>query len=348
MERDTEHKENEDAMDIDPQESNVSSSLPSTLPIENSNEWSTPYENKQGQENIESSSENLTWEEVLRKKFGYYYNDDGCLRSVEGDNPFKFVDQKHYEALGDVIEKYIQERLVSYYNLDEVKIPLPEHDPGTNKCNIFATKDWRSNEDKALILIQGAGAVRAGQWARSVCINDSLKTGTVFPFLEEAAKDGYSVIILNPNYNYNPETKERIPYNGSLEEHGNYVWENFIRLNPARELYIVAHSCGGISTMCLLKNYWEEFRGRVKAIAFTDSVHGGIGALNAEQKAFLGEVGCDWVGSSNPRDHLEKTVRKSYNGVTNLSSGHHKHEYTTGSAFPSIFPFFRNKEQFIR
>ncbi len=34
-----------------------------------------------------------------------------------------------------------------------------------------------------LILLCGAGAVAAGQWARRLCINESLTTGTVFPYV---------------------------------------------------------------------------------------------------------------------------------------------------------------------
>ncbi|CAG9320137.1 unnamed protein product [Blepharisma stoltei] len=292
--------------------------------------------------NIKSS-----WEDVIRGQYGYYFNDELCLRSIENNQPFKFIDQTHYDILGDIILNYIQEKLVSFYNLDEVQIPLAKHYNGSNKCNIFHSKDWFSNRNKGLILIQGTGAVRAGQWARSVCINDSLNIGAVFPFLEEAFKGGYSTIILNPNYNENPETRERIPFNGDSDEHSDYVWENFIRPCPARELYIVAHSRGGASTIHLLEKYWKEFNRRVKAIAFTDAALGSVKSLNMTQKAVLAQIAVDWIESRHPRDHLEKPAAISRSGVTNLSSGHEKHEYTTGYAFPSIFPFFRNKQRFI-
>jgi len=60
-------------------------------------------------------------------------------------------------------------------------------------------------------MIHGAGAVRAGQWARSVCINDNINRGTVFPAVETAISAGYSVLIANPNYNSDPVTKVKIP-----------------------------------------------------------------------------------------------------------------------------------------
>ena len=51
----------------------------------------------------------------------------------------------------------------------------------------FHAPNPEQNKDRrALVLIQGAGAVRAGIWSRSVCVNDSLEKGSVLPFLVHA------------------------------------------------------------------------------------------------------------------------------------------------------------------
>ena len=34
-------------------------------------------------------------------------------------------------------------------------------------------------------------------------------------------------------------------------------------------------------------------------------------------------------------------IKPKNNGCTNVSSGHRRHEYTSGYAFPSVFPFLR-------
>ena len=87
--------------------------------------------------------------------------------------------------------------------------------------------------------------------------------------------------------------------------------------------------------MSLLNHFWEEFREKVKGIAFTDAVHGYYG-ITREKIGFLRRVAVDWVASSDPLD----TPQKSYeNGVVFVSSGHQKHEYTTGYACPSILKF---------
>lgn len=66
------------------------------------------------------------------------------------------------------------------------------------QVNVFMTKDALTSE-KLLLLIQGSGAVRPGQWARALCINDTLDNGAIFKYLEKAKERGYGVIVFNPN-----------------------------------------------------------------------------------------------------------------------------------------------------
>ena len=99
------------------------------------------------------------------------------------------------------------------YGLKEVMIPeqqdLKADDDPSPKNNIFMTKDLYRPDAKqkqlnakrtALVLIQGTGAVRAGQWARSVCINANYELGSMLPQVDWAVnlKD-YSVLVMNPN-----------------------------------------------------------------------------------------------------------------------------------------------------
>ena len=273
---------------------------------------------------------------TLQEKFGYLYDENGFLKNSETGEGFQFVDQKHYEELGDLVTNYIQEEMKLTYGLQEVWIPKDFE--GSAKSNIFISQDWEQNTSKALLLIQGAGAVRPGIWARSVVINESLETGSMLPAIREAQNQGYSLLVFNPNVHRDPETKEPIPLNDTLSAHSNYMWSTFVSKSPAQEIFIIAHSCGGVSTMELMKLHWEDFSQRVKGIAFTDSVHSVDPRFTKEQKDFLMEKSVDWVASKKQRDEL--VMKKGYNGCVNVSAGHTRHEYTTGYAFPSIFPFF--------
>jgi hypothetical protein len=132
--------------------------------------------------------------------FGYKFNEKGELRCiVEGleDEKFIFVSEKHYDALGEAIIRYIQQDLmVKECELEEVFL-----DEETKLNNIFLSKDALTNTDKLLVLVQGSGPVRAGMWARSLCFNDSLSTGACIEYIKQAQKEGYGIIVLNPNLN---------------------------------------------------------------------------------------------------------------------------------------------------
>eukprot|EP00826_Nyctotherus_ovalis_P040421 TRINITY_DN3988_c0_g1_i3.p1 TRINITY_DN3988_c0_g1~~TRINITY_DN3988_c0_g1_i3.p1 ORF type:complete len:440 (-),score=53.52 TRINITY_DN3988_c0_g1_i3:1079-2398(-) len=221
--------------------------------------------------------------------FGYYYNQFGQLRSVANKSKYKFTNQKDYEAICKAVITFVQEVLGRYYNALEKWLPLSEDNNGNKGSNnIFISPDFESNTKKCLICIQGSGEVRAGQWARYCCMNDALDSGTVFPLIQRAKEEGYSYIILNPNLNRSPATKERIKDNGTAEEHCAYVWERFVRKCPARELYIVAHSAGGMCTSTLLVNNPPEFLGRVQVVALTDTCM--LPGANEEQRKFIRNV----------------------------------------------------------
>jgi hypothetical protein len=77
--------------------------------------------------------------------------------------------------------------MVTNYGLREVLIP-EEDDASAAKCNIFMSPDFNDSaeeadpeSDSAMVLIQGTGQVRAGVWARSVCINESFEKGSMLP-----------------------------------------------------------------------------------------------------------------------------------------------------------------------
>lgn len=135
--------------------------------------------------------------------------------------------------------------------------------------------------------------------------------------------------MLNPNVNKNPITLEIIEGNQTMTAHCQYVWENFIRRSPARNVFILAHSCGGVCTLDLLKNNSAEFKRRIKAIAFTDSVHKTTGGLSLENSRFLRQKACNWKKSSKKSNTLLTQAEKAPDGCLNLSAGDDRHEYTS-------------------
>ncbi|XP_028913042.1 cotranscriptional regulator FAM172A isoform X5 [Ornithorhynchus anatinus] len=141
--------------------------------------------------------------------FEYAFNEKGQLRHVKTGEPFVFNyredlhrwNQKRYEALGEIITKYVYELLENECSLKKISLPVDatESEP---KSFIFMSQDAMTNPDKLMVLIHGSGVVRAGQWARRLIINEDLDSGTQIPYIKRAMEEGYGVIVLNPNENY--------------------------------------------------------------------------------------------------------------------------------------------------
>ncbi|CAM5114277.1 unnamed protein product [Eretmochelys imbricata] len=169
--------------------------------------------------------------------FEYAFNEKGQLRHIKTGEPFVFNyredlhrwNQKRYEALGEIITKYVYELLEKECHLKKVTLPVDatESEP---KSFIFMSEDALTNPDKLMVLIHGSGVVRAGQWARRLIINEDLDSGTQIPYIKRAiegqfwhqgreqhsvdreekrltvpcpwGQEGYGVIVLNPNENY--------------------------------------------------------------------------------------------------------------------------------------------------
>ncbi|MBN3300120.1 F172A protein, partial [Amia calva] len=141
--------------------------------------------------------------------FEYAFNEKGQLRHIKTGDPFVFNyredlhrwNQKRYEALGEIITQYVYELLEKECNMTKEILPVDAllEEP---KSFIFLSKEALNNPDKLLVLIQGSGVVRAGQWARRLIINEDLDSGTQIPFIRRAVEEGYGVIVLNPNENF--------------------------------------------------------------------------------------------------------------------------------------------------
>jgi len=289
--------------------------------------------------------------------FGYGFNENGQMRQIDRktgqitNTPFQFevkpnnhgFNQAHYEALGEVITEEVYHILRKDTHLDCVQVyssellknfkdkKLPHNVPSSF---IFASKDYKTNEDKLLVLIHGAGVVRAGQWARRLIINEDLNKGTQVPFIKWATKQGYAVLVLNTNHNTDVMNGKEveIPGSESPENHAITVWQQFIGPSKAKNIVIIAHSYGGLVTMELVSRFKEDFLERVKAVLLTDSVHGGL-PRDKDVRNKLIKIGINYVSSEKPLG----TKVDSFGDLACVSAGHPKHEWTSYSAMEEIF-----------
>lgn len=195
-------------------------------------------------------------EKTLIKDFGYYQKDGDHFLQVENDEVFKFVDQKHYEALGDAQMKYIEERMTKDYGLERQLIPSKTLvKEGESQCPIFVSPNY-IEKSKIMVLIQGTGDVRAGIWARSVCMNQTLTLGSVLPQLEFAREHDMGVIVMNPNYRCDEDDKPVPSRIMGMERHSLYVWERYLEDHIGehdKELFFIAHSAGGACMASIIR-----------------------------------------------------------------------------------------------
>ena len=87
--------------------------------------------------------------------------------------------------------------------------------------------------------------MRAGIWARSVCINEGLHTGSMLPIVDLCQRKGIAVLVMNPNYNRDPETGSIVPYSQTMSDHAMFVWERYVLPSGFENICIIAHSAGG-------------------------------------------------------------------------------------------------------
>ena len=165
-----------------------------------------------------------------------------------------------FDKLGSLVWDWIQAYMIDVFGMQKVFVPFDEH-ATENKARapIFVSSDWYSNSKRALVLIQGTGQVRAGCWSRSVCVKDTIELGSMIPDIEFAQKNGFSVIVMNPNYD---EDENGICVDDLIEpmtKHTNYVWDNFVENGkwPAKEIFIIAHSAGGSWTQDIILEHQE-------------------------------------------------------------------------------------------
>ncbi|VDK59825.1 unnamed protein product [Anisakis simplex] len=266
---------------------------------------------------------------------------------------FVFVDQKHYEAVGEAVTEQLYQILQEPpYSLCKTYIGDPNED--TNKrCFVFHSEDFLTNKH-LVVLIHGSGVVRAGQWSRRLIMNESLDRGAQLPYVRECMERGWAVLLMNTNLNkFVDEKGEEKPLNASETpvQHGLSVWKELISKSSAEYIAVVAHSAGGfvISTIMEEPACWpsrdlEEGSRRVRCICLTDSFFK-VRAFEENPEKRRPHVR-HWIAS--PIDKVGQMIGTSKNDtrcdpyVECVASGTRIHEETSTVAMSDIFKYIEN------
>ncbi|XP_057646077.1 cotranscriptional regulator FAM172A isoform X2 [Chionomys nivalis] len=263
--------------------------------------------------------------------FEYAFNEKGQLRHIKTGEPFVFNyredlhrwNQKRYEALGEIITKYVYELLEKDCNLQKISIPegygVIVLNPNENYIEVEKPKAHKH----------------------------SSSDGTEEPAEKRERKDKVSKETKKRRDFYekyrNPQKEKEmmqlfIRENGSPEEHAVYVWDHFIAQSAAESVFFVAHSYGGLAFVELMIQREADVKSKVTAVALTDSVHN-VWHQEAGKtiREWMRENCCNWVSSSEP---LDTSVESMLPDCPRVSAGTDRHELTSWKSFPSIFKFF--------
>ncbi|XP_053442637.1 cotranscriptional regulator FAM172A isoform X10 [Nycticebus coucang] len=228
--------------------------------------------------------------------FEYAFNEKGQLRHISTGEPFVFNyredlhrwNQRRYEALGEIITKYVYELLEKDCNLKKISIPegygVIVLNPNENYIEVEKPKTHvQSSSDSS------------DEPAEKRERKDKVSKDT------KKRRDFYE------KYRNPQREKEMmqlyIRENGSPEEHAVYVWDHFIAQSAAENVFFVAHSYGGLAFVELMIQREADVKSKVTAVALTDSVHN-VWHQEAGKtiREWMRENCCNWVSSSEPLD----------------------------------------------
>ena len=117
--------------------------------------------------------------------------DDFVLRSADGGG-FEWKGQANYDAVGAAAVAWIREQLVAHCGLHAV--------PCAGGATAYSSSGLKGSSAPLLLLVCGsAPGGDAGVWGRSLCINDSTRSGAMFGYVRRAQRLGWGVLIADPH-----------------------------------------------------------------------------------------------------------------------------------------------------
>jgi len=268
------------------------------------------------------------------KDLNLAYDKSNRLIDLTTGEQFRFSTRRQFDVTSELISKHIISVMKTQFKMQELN--LPTVDDRKDLVGIFMKPDIFSNTSKLLVILPGAGDAWVGQWASTLCMTRSLNEGSILPYIEIAITEGYSVVVANPNLNCYPVSMRTKLYT----HHVSNLWDQIISKSTAANIFIAAHSYGGIMSAYLLNTKVWDFMIKVKAIALADSVHQLEDIDETESKReFFMEKSLNWVNNSEPIG----TSIDIINGSVCVSSGAERHECVPGAIVTEIFKFFKER-----
>lgn len=276
-------------------------------------------------------SEDIWYDSGLKAEF--HFNEEGQFVDNEGkrilDHPKedgKFVNDNNF---CDWLHGYVERRMAAE-GLQMILAPENKGSP------IWFTPNAFNSPENLLVIICGSGRIHAGVLSVGVAAYHGLDMGTDLPWIKYAKEHNMEVVVLNPNHSGASKIKEKYGTSLHCARHSLYVFEKHIIPGNPQNVFILAHSAGGISACELLNLFQEWYVQHVKFTALTDAVEDNVRDKTGLTKEYLARRMINWVRSKEP---LDKVIGKT-SLCQHRSANTDDHPLTTGKAMPCILANF--------
>ena len=164
----------------------------------------------------------------------------------------------HFDKIYKIVVSYVEAKLDYNYNMVKTVVPKLIRHETSPKPYIFLSKDFFENKCLCII-IPDRGDISPGVFNKSSLFYESLKKGSVFPYVDLALKENFSVLIMNPNY---PKDTKNV--NCNLDSFDHYahcecIWNEFISGKKFETVIIIAHQLASISLIKLVYKFSNNY-----------------------------------------------------------------------------------------
>ena len=246
------------------------------------------------------------------------------------------IKQEVYRFYYYCIEKYIYSAMNVKLKLFPVTIPIDCHQ-SEEKSVVFVSSS-HTNSNKLLILANDENG-KAGYWSSEVMIRNSITKGSQIPYISNAIRQGYHVLVINPFQNTNlgnPDSYVR--GSETPKDHILYAWNHFVDNSSYEEIFIAAHGDSGKSMLKFITQN-KCVRDRITAAALINSSHTSSSLLdiNIETTLWLNKRCINYVVSENDVNAFELSQKHD---CQKRSAGTLDHQLAPWNSMHCIFQFF--------
>ena len=224
--------------------------------------------------------------------------------------------RENLEKIYRLLVKYIKCKLIMSYNMQKREC----NSSYIKNSKILISKDF-GTKNKIVVFIPD-------RLTESCCLSKvsliygSVKKGSIINYVEIAANNNYSVILMNP---YKKEKKDKAK-NSKQYDHYEYCQAVYDELILGKEwiktMVFIVNKMGSYTMIKLIDKFREDFKQKLKKIILINSSHNNMyEILSSEMKLDFEKKCTNYITSTSPEGTLLYSSSESNEGCENRSCG---------------------------